>query len=98
MIALVVYEYAITLGAEIRLFWGKKFTAASALFHLNRQITLATCWFQLVWSFYGIRTLEVRNKLHDGLFGDADLFRRGIQCFHRAPSATIHILICSTDA
>ena len=61
--ALIVYEYLITLGPEIRLFWCRKFTTATVLFHLNRQITLLTCWFQVVWTFYGTTTIEVCSSV-----------------------------------
>ena len=36
----VIYEYAITIGKETRLFWGKKVTGAAVLFFLNRYIVL----------------------------------------------------------
>ena len=37
---MVIYEYAITIGKETRLFWGKKVTGAAVLFFLNRYIVL----------------------------------------------------------
>ncbi|RPD73180.1 hypothetical protein L226DRAFT_614405 [Lentinus tigrinus ALCF2SS1-7] len=36
----VIYEYSITVGREVRLFWGKKITGAAILFFLNRYIVL----------------------------------------------------------
>ncbi|KAI0640732.1 hypothetical protein C8Q79DRAFT_920930, partial [Trametes meyenii] len=38
--ALVLYDFLITFGEEVRLFWGRKFTGASLLFFINRYWTL----------------------------------------------------------
>ena len=40
MIGLVYYDYMITLDREVYLVWGQPFTAASALFMLNRYVAL----------------------------------------------------------
>ncbi|KAI0676125.1 hypothetical protein C8Q78DRAFT_1075057 [Trametes maxima] len=37
---LVLYDFLITFGEEVRLFWGRKFTGASLLFFVNRYWTL----------------------------------------------------------
>ena len=36
--AFVIYDYAITLGQEIEMFWRRKLTGATALFMLNRYL------------------------------------------------------------
>lgn len=41
MIALLAYEYLLTLTREIALFWKRGLTGASVLFFLNRYIILA---------------------------------------------------------
>ncbi|KAI1783011.1 hypothetical protein LXA43DRAFT_977319 [Ganoderma leucocontextum] len=38
--ALIVYEYLITIGAEVELFWKQKITGASVLFLANRYLML----------------------------------------------------------
>ncbi|KAI1787976.1 hypothetical protein LXA43DRAFT_1184168 [Ganoderma leucocontextum] len=38
---LVVYEYFITLGREVQLFWKGKWTGAAILFYVNRYLSLA---------------------------------------------------------
>ncbi|PIL30379.1 hypothetical protein GSI_07564 [Ganoderma sinense ZZ0214-1] len=40
-ICVVLYEYVITLGIEVDLFWGKEITGASIVFFLNRYLALA---------------------------------------------------------
>ena len=35
-----MYEYAITFGLEVELFWKQKITSASALFFVNRYLVL----------------------------------------------------------
>ncbi|TFK80191.1 hypothetical protein K466DRAFT_605542 [Polyporus arcularius HHB13444] len=37
---IVMYEYCITIGKEVRLFWGKKITGAAVLFFVNRYLVL----------------------------------------------------------
>ena len=37
---LVIYEYLITLGPEVRLFWRREITGASILFFVNRYVVL----------------------------------------------------------
>ncbi|PIL30350.1 hypothetical protein GSI_07535 [Ganoderma sinense ZZ0214-1] len=39
-LALIVYEYLITVGAEVELFWRRKITGASILFLTNRYLVL----------------------------------------------------------
>ncbi|KAM5541382.1 hypothetical protein V8D89_004936 [Ganoderma adspersum] len=39
-LALIVYEYLITIGAEVELFWRRKVTGASVLFLANRYLVL----------------------------------------------------------
>ena len=41
MIALVFYEYVITLQDEVAYFWGRRFTCSSLLFYSNRYLVLA---------------------------------------------------------
>ncbi len=35
---LFIYEYFITIGEEVKYFWARKWTGASALFFLNRYV------------------------------------------------------------
>lgn len=37
---IILYEYIITIGKEVQLFWNRKVTGASVLFFLNRYIVL----------------------------------------------------------
>ncbi|KAI0788066.1 hypothetical protein C8Q74DRAFT_1196326, partial [Fomes fomentarius] len=37
---LLLYEYLITISAEVDLFWRRKWTGASVLFFLNRYVSL----------------------------------------------------------
>ena len=39
-LALIIYEYVITLGGEFGLFWSQKWTGASVLFLVNRYMVL----------------------------------------------------------
>ncbi|KAI0788068.1 hypothetical protein C8Q74DRAFT_653320 [Fomes fomentarius] len=39
-ITLLLYEYAITLPAEVNLFWRRRWTGASILFLLNRYVSI----------------------------------------------------------
>ncbi len=48
-----MYEYCITIGKEVRLFWGKKITGAAVLFFVNRYLVL----------FYNIDILANSNIL-----------------------------------
>ncbi|PIL30411.1 hypothetical protein GSI_07597 [Ganoderma sinense ZZ0214-1] len=43
----VLYEYVITFGVEVDLFWGKEITGASIVFFLNRYLVLAYYLVQL---------------------------------------------------
>ncbi|KAI0730625.1 hypothetical protein C8Q76DRAFT_792776 [Earliella scabrosa] len=47
VLALVIYDYAITLGAEIDLFWTRKPTGATALFVLNRYLLVLDYIFNI---------------------------------------------------
>ncbi|PIL30401.1 hypothetical protein GSI_07587 [Ganoderma sinense ZZ0214-1] len=53
VVMLYVYEYVITFGVEVDLFWGKEITGASIVFFLNRYLILAynlvllPSWFSL---------------------------------------------------
>ncbi|KAI0701126.1 hypothetical protein C8T65DRAFT_697124 [Cerioporus squamosus] len=51
-IAMVFYEDAITIGREVDLFWGKRLTAASVLFFLNRYITIVFLLSDMLGSIY----------------------------------------------
>ena len=50
-IALFTYDYAITFGAEVQLFWSLRPTAAAAVFFLNRYLALADTWLQTLLVF-----------------------------------------------
>ena len=45
---MVVYEYMITLGREVQLFWRRKLTGAAALFYLNRYLSLVVNVYGLI--------------------------------------------------
>ena len=55
--ALVFYEYAITLGQEIDMFWKRKFTGATVLFMLNRYLLVLSS--TLVVSGEGVTSVRV---------------------------------------
>ena len=55
---LVLYEFLITFGAEVNLFWRKRFTGASILFFINRYVVLFYNLFSM-WSFRPITNLSV---------------------------------------
>ena len=63
VIALLVYEYFITFGAEVNLFWRQKLTAAAAFFFLNRYIVLANAAYSNWLDFTPPQTVQVR-RLH----------------------------------
>ena len=44
LVALFVFEYLLTLTAEIKLFWGGRLSTATVLFFLNRYLNLAGLW------------------------------------------------------
>ena len=50
-IAVFAYDYAITFGAEVQLFWSYRQTAAATIFFLNRYLTLADIWLQTLLVF-----------------------------------------------
>ncbi|KAI0704454.1 hypothetical protein C8T65DRAFT_741024 [Cerioporus squamosus] len=39
---LIFYDYVVTLGTEINLFWNSKLTTASALFHIIWYLAVAS--------------------------------------------------------
>ncbi|RDX43900.1 hypothetical protein OH76DRAFT_1421720 [Lentinus brumalis] len=51
-VAVVLYEDAITIGREVELFWGKRLTAASVLYFLNRYITMIFLLSDMFGSIY----------------------------------------------
>ena len=46
-----MYDYFITLGAEVELFWKKKNSRASVLFFLNRYLVLVYQFFNMRGQF-----------------------------------------------
>ena len=48
---LILYDYFITLGAEVELFWKKKICRASVLFFLNRYLVLVYQFFNMRGQF-----------------------------------------------
>lgn len=50
-IVLILYDYFITLGAEVELFWKKKNSRASVLFFLNRYLVLVYQFFNMRGQF-----------------------------------------------
>ena len=59
--ALVFYEYAITLGQEIDMFWKRRFTGATALFLLNRYLLVLSS--TLVVAAEGVTSVQARRSL-----------------------------------
>ena len=55
----MIYDYAITLGAEIDLFWTRKPTGATALFVLNRYLLVLDYIFN-------IATIERSSEIVSG--------------------------------
>ena len=81
--ALIIYEYVITIGDEVELFWKQKRTLASALFLINRYLVLIYN-LTLLRGFYPFTlvvsasasmisnqtltpTAEVRDELHGAI-------------------------------
>lgn len=66
-IALVCYEYLITLGTEVQLFWGREITGATILFCINRYIKLLYTLFSLriYWPFTGTTPVSIRMLISD---------------------------------
>ena len=58
--ALVFYEYAITLGQEIDMFWKRRFTGATALFLLNRYLLVLSS--TLVVAAEGVTSVQARRS------------------------------------
>ena len=50
----VLYEYIITVGAEVELFWRKKMTGAVALFLVNRYLTLGYFIYATIYETAGL--------------------------------------------
>ena len=57
----MIYDYAITLGAEIDLFWTRKPTGATALFVLNRYLLVLDYIFNIATIE---RSSEMVSSLH----------------------------------
>ena len=49
-VVVILYEYLITLGLEVQLFWGREITGASILFFINRYTMLFDALFYL-WGY-----------------------------------------------
>ncbi|RPD57204.1 hypothetical protein L227DRAFT_565512 [Lentinus tigrinus ALCF2SS1-6] len=54
-----IYEYVITFGAEVDLFWTKRLTGATVLFFLNRGIVMFYTWYDLI---VGLFTIPATSK------------------------------------
>ncbi|PIL24637.1 hypothetical protein GSI_12521 [Ganoderma sinense ZZ0214-1] len=62
----LIYDYAITLGREVNLFWTHKYTGASILFFTNRYVTLT-------WNVMGLAQLaKISEQFYFGLTGVTD--------------------------
>ena len=51
VIVVVMYEYLITLGQELNLFWRGKITGAQVLFVINRYLNIAVVMWQFASTF-----------------------------------------------
>ena len=60
-----MYEYLITLGHEIELFWKGRGTGAAALFYLNRYLGLLSNIYALVVD-HGDASHQVRESVRSG--------------------------------
>ncbi|KAH9943180.1 uncharacterized protein BXZ73DRAFT_97233 [Epithele typhae] len=69
-IGLLAYDFAITFGQEVDLFWKRKTTLSSALFILNRYIPLTVNMIFAPWPSYptSIQTLEILQYLPWAVF------------------------------
>ncbi|KAI0738611.1 hypothetical protein C8Q80DRAFT_1124741 [Daedaleopsis nitida] len=47
VMALVIYDYAITIGQEVEMFWKRKFTGATVLYLLNRYLLVLDYIFDI---------------------------------------------------
>ncbi|PIL30402.1 hypothetical protein GSI_07588 [Ganoderma sinense ZZ0214-1] len=58
---LILYDYYLTFGAEVELFWKKKISRASVLFFLNRYLVLAyqLFYFRGQWGFSSLSRYAV---------------------------------------
>ena len=70
-----MYEYLITVGAEVELFWRRKITGASVLFLANRYLVLFYNLSLLrdLWPF----TLSVSSCISFSIVADATSGNRG---------------------
>ena len=48
---IVLYDFALTTGDEVRLFWGRRFTGATALFLLNKWVNVLYFLFAVAGYF-----------------------------------------------
>ena len=59
VVALVIYEYLVTFGTEVQLFWAGEVTGASVLFFVNRYIQLVYSLFALFELLPNVNTVSV---------------------------------------
>ena len=60
---LFLWDYLITLGDEVEYFWGRRLTAANALFLLNRYINLVITIMQFFSTAF-FQTAHVSSHLN----------------------------------
>lgn len=91
---LITFEWAITLSAEVQLFWRNKITGATILFLLNRYFNLANFGFQVAFTFTPLNTVEVRSYATTRMCG-ADIYvevsLRGVYFLHHTAFSLILI-------
>ncbi|KAI1783671.1 hypothetical protein LXA43DRAFT_1045563 [Ganoderma leucocontextum] len=93
-LALIVYEYLITVGAEVELFWRRKITGASVLFLTNRYLVLFynLSLLRALWPF----TLSVRSFIFFSNAVNADSGGRGTYPVQRCfPPVEALIISCA---
>ena len=56
----MTYEWLITASEEIQMFWHKPFSAAAALFYVNRYMGLVVPWCNVVLLTISSSDAEVR--------------------------------------
>ena len=65
---LVVYDYFMTLGREVELFWKGKCRGAAILFYINRYLNLLFSIYELVCIAYiPAQVREARHTLFTGI-------------------------------
>ena len=75
----LIYDYVITFGREVEMFWRSKFTGASVLFFANRYVSLLFNTMGLVT--LGRFTDEVRSLRDDrGAIAELEL-PRGLHAY-----------------